>query len=453
MPNLALQDDTITGKDSPDPLKFAFEQKRSAHAGGMSMPPLTADAAQHKLTELLGQPGRAGKRRALYIHIPFCRVRCTFCSFFQYASSKKLVDHYFELLLIELKRKANTEYARSAPFQAVYIGGGTPTDLSAEQLRILGQAVRDHFPLSNDCEFTLEGRLNRFSDDKFVGALDGGINRFSFGVQSFNTEVRKAAKRLDDRDYIINRLQQLSAADEAPIVIDLLFGLPYQSESIWRQDLADVIESGVHGVDLYQLIDLQGTPMLTHCEQGKAPPPASTTFKSELYRLGDQHMAQERFRQISCSHWARDHRERSLYNSMVKFGAEILPIGAGAGGNFGGFATMQPRDIDQYQQLLDAQQWPSAMVLPKTENGLKAKLVGLCDEGGIASRAIGDTLFKQAKPLFAVWQQRGLATVTDRRVDFTLAGRFWQVNLCNGLLKFLDTTKQHAPQGAMEKSA
>ncbi|QIZ76219.1 heme anaerobic degradation radical SAM methyltransferase ChuW/HutW [Ferrimonas lipolytica] len=431
-------DESMTGRSTPDPLKFAFDQKRGAHAGGMGMAPLNAEQAELKITELLSQPATINKRRALYLHIPFCRVRCTFCSFFQYASSRKLVDHYFSLLLQEIARKSATTYAQSAPFHAVYIGGGTPTDLSAAQLKELGQVIRASFPLTPDCEMTLEGRLNRFDDAKFNGALEGGFNRFSFGVQSFNTNVRKAAKRLDDRDYVMSRLKDLNQADQAPIVIDLLFGLPYQTAEIWQQDLEDVIESQVTGVDLYQLIDLKGTPMLSQCEQGKAPPPATTEFKAGLYRMGDAFMAQHRFRQLSCSHWARDGRERSMYNNLVKEGGEILPMGAGAGGNFGGFASMQPRDIDQYEQALTDQQWPSAMLLPKAENTLKSKLVGLCDQGGIARYVIGDELYLHAQPLFQAWADNGLAQFDQHSVNFTLAGRFWQVNLCNGLLKFLE---------------
>ncbi|TKB53067.1 heme anaerobic degradation radical SAM methyltransferase ChuW/HutW [Ferrimonas aestuarii] len=431
-------DESMTGRMSPDPLKFAFDQKRGAHAGGMGRPPLDPEQVQLKLNELLATGATPEKRRALYLHIPFCRVRCTFCSFFQYASSRKLVDNYFELLLQEIERKGATAYAQSAPFNAVYIGGGTPTDLSAEQLRILGQTIRRCFPLATDCEFTLEGRLNRFDDAKFEAAIEGGINRFSFGVQSFNTTVRKAAKRLDDRDYVMSRLKELNQADLAPIVIDLLFGLPYQTKEIWQQDLDDMLESGVAGADLYQLIDLKGTPMLRQTEQGVAPAPATTEFKSGLYRMGDAFMAKHRYRQLSCSHWARDERERSLYNSMVKHGCEILPVGAGAGGNFGGYASMQPRDLEQYQDFIDNNQWPSAMLMPKAESPIKAKLVGLCDQGGIARYVIGDDLFERAKPLFAEWQKRGLAEFDDHGVHFTLAGRFWQVNMCNGLLKFFE---------------
>ncbi len=77
-------------------------------------------------------------------------------------------------------------------------------------------------------EMTLEGRINRFGDEMFDRALEGGFNRFSFGIQSFNTQVRRSAKRLDDREVVLERISALSRTEQAPIVLDLLYGLPYQ---------------------------------------------------------------------------------------------------------------------------------------------------------------------------------------------------------------------------------
>ncbi|MGL4680440.1 MAG: radical SAM protein, partial [Plesiomonas shigelloides] len=178
MIDLSVLDDSILGHHSPDPLAYAFTGKRQAHAGGSGRP-LPPPAAQGQLQQLLMQDTPAIRPRCLYIHIPFCRVRCTFCSFFQYAASPALVAEYFAALSEELKRKAAMPWTQAAPFSAVYIGGGTPTDLTAEQIFALGQLIKAHFPLTDDCEITLEGRLNRFSDEKYHAAVDGGVNRFS----------------------------------------------------------------------------------------------------------------------------------------------------------------------------------------------------------------------------------------------------------------------------------
>lgn len=82
-----------------------------------------------------------------------------------------------------------------------------------------------------------------------------------FGVQSFDTKVRRAAKRLDEREAVLERLSALSRGNQAPIIVDLLFGLPFQDEARWQRDIRDFLDSGAHGVDLYQLIEMNGTPM------------------------------------------------------------------------------------------------------------------------------------------------------------------------------------------------
>ncbi|MBF4308244.1 radical SAM protein, partial [Vibrio anguillarum] len=119
---------------------------------------------------------------------------------------------------------------------------------SAQQIQQLGQSIRRLYPLSNDCEITLEGRINRFSDEMFESALEGGFNRFSFGIQSFNTQVRRSAKRLDDREVVLERITNLSEREEAPIVLDLLYGLPYQTLDVFEQDLHDFVSTGAQGI-------------------------------------------------------------------------------------------------------------------------------------------------------------------------------------------------------------
>ena len=91
-----------------------------------------------------------------------------------------------------------------------------------------------------------------------------------------------------DEEAVLERLSQLSRGNQAPIIVDLLFGLPFQDEACWQRDIADFLDSGAHGVDLYQLIEMQGTPMARLVDQGKQPPPAATPLKARLYGYGAQ---------------------------------------------------------------------------------------------------------------------------------------------------------------------
>ncbi|MGR5119353.1 heme anaerobic degradation radical SAM methyltransferase ChuW/HutW [Vibrio astriarenae] len=442
-----LDNTDITGIHTPDPLRYAFKRKGGAHSGGGAVP-IPASETQMRLNQALSFSTPSTEARCLYVHVPFCRVRCTYCNFFQYASSKKMIDEYFEALVIELERKAAQPLTQSAPFHAVYIGGGTPTDLSAEQLEQLGKLIHQHFPLTPDCELTLEGRINRFGADKFESALEGGFNRFSFGIQSFDTKVRRAAKRLDDGDVAMRRIQDLVAYNSSPIVIDLLFGLPHQTLDVWQRDLDGYRESGAHGVDLYQLIDMQGLPMQQMVEVGKLPAPADTPTKATMYEMGVNYMAQHHQRRLSCNHWAKDNRERSIYNSLAKTTAEVLPLGAGAGGNVGGLQMMQMRDMTQYIESVKAEQYPVAMLMQGTgnkalNNGIRAAF----DRGVLAREALdrnaGWDCYTAVLPLFEKWQTNGLVKVSQDYLSLTLAGEFWNVKLAQNLINTVSELDKH----------
>lgn len=434
-------DASILGRLTPDPLQFAFDGKVSAHAGrsGRPIPPAQQAAMFQQLLQSEPVPGRA---RCLYIHIPFCRVRCTFCSFFQYAASPSWLSAYLNVLWTEMERKALQPWVQSAPFDAVYVGGGTPTDMSAGQIAMLGHKLRTLFPLSDDCEITLEGRLNGFDDAKFDAALAGGFNRFSFGVQSFDTNVRRSAKRLDDRETVLARLAQLTQRNAAPIIIDLLFGLPFQDEACWQRDIADFLASGAHGVDLYQLIEMQGTPMARLVEQGKQPAPALTPFKARQYAYGARTLEQAGLQRLSSSHWARDSRERSRYNALAKTSADVLPIGAGAGGQINGVAIMQHRELEPYQASCEENHWPLAMLVAPAAHAERDALLksafdrGIIEQSDWISAGYPD-LFITLRPLFDAWVERELMSVQDGRAELTLAGRFWSVNLAQAALTAL----------------
>lgn len=434
-------DESILGANTPDPLRFAFQNKHSAHAGGIAMPVPSHEQAnvwQH-ITKQVSQRQQVW---CLYIHVPFCRVRCTFCNFFQNAASRQLVDAYFAALLEEIKQKSALPWTQTGVFHAVYIGGGTPTELSPEQIRQLGTAIRESFPLTPDCEITLEGRIHRFSDEMFENALEGGFNRFSFGVQSFNTQVRRRAKRLDDREVVMERIASLAATQQAPIVIDLLYGLPYQTAQVFEQDLQDFMQTGAQGIDLYQLVVGGSAPMLNLVEKGKLSPPATTPDKATLYQIGVEFMAKHHLRPLSVNHWTRDNRERSLYNRLAKTYAEVLPIGCGAGGNMGGYSLMQHRQLDTYLDAMKNGQPLVAMMARQHEyEPLFAALKAGFDAGVIAKQRLPKFYHHQTfdwlKPLFLRWQQIGLVEVEQDYLTLTTAGRFWSVSLAQACIQVL----------------
>lgn len=151
--------------------------------------------------------------------------------------------------------------------------------------------------------------------------------------------MRLAAGRLDSREKVIERLQQLSRRNDAPVIADLIFGLPWQDERVWQQDIADVIESGIHGVDLYQLITLSGSRIQRQQQSEAEAPRADSATRARMYAYGAKTLEAGAWQALSCNHWRRDVRERSRYNHMAKAGARSFPLVPVPAVTFSGMAS------------------------------------------------------------------------------------------------------------------
>lgn len=216
--------------------------------------------------------------------------------------------------------------------------------------------------------------------------------------------MRLAAGRLDSREKVIERLQQLSRRNDAPVIADLIFGLPWQDERVWQQDIADVIESGIHGVDLYQLITLSGSRIQRQQQSEVEAPRADSATRARMYAYGAKTLEAGAWQALSCNHWRRDARERSRYNHMAKAGAEIIPFGAGAGGNILGYGIMYGRELSAWQQALKLGIRPPAHITAPVSKGFAGTIKGALDSGSLAFSLLPDSLVSHLMPLFLRWQ-------------------------------------------------
>jgi oxygen-independent coproporphyrinogen-3 oxidase len=175
-----------------DPLGSAFPRKLAIHAG-LGGAPVEEERRADLLGHLLSRP-RTGKTAA-YVHVPFCETHCLYCGFYTKAYGPGESARYTDALLRELDMWAHAPAQNEGPVHAVYIGGGTPTALEAPDLTRLLRGIGAALSLANDCEITVEGRIHNFGPDKMEACLAGGANRFSLGVQTFDTELRRRDRK------------------------------------------------------------------------------------------------------------------------------------------------------------------------------------------------------------------------------------------------------------------
>ena len=174
---------------------------------------------------------------------------------------------------------------------------------------------------------------------------------------------------------------------------DLIFGLPGQDDAVWRQDVADVMASGVHGVDLYQLIAMAGTNLARAGKKGTLGWAADGPQRAAMYAHGAQTLEAGGWQRLSCSHWRRTPAERSRYNQMAKCGAEILPFGAGAGGSIHGHGLMQGRELATWHEALAEGKRPPGMVMGPNPDGRSVRygptVAGRQEPGAVACLQTG----------------------------------------------------------------
>ncbi|CAK7054897.1 MAG: Anaerobilin synthase [Desulfovibrio sp.] len=433
--------DKFFAREGVSPLSHAFDGKIAIHPG-LGNQPLAEEEMRPALETLLETPLQ-GKTVA-YIHVPFCQTHCLYCGFYNKHYGEDDSRVYTDALLAELAQWRDRVAVQSTPVHALYLGGGTPTALEAADLERILKAARENLPLANDCEITIEGRLANFDARKMEACLAGGANRFSLGVQSFNTEIRRSMGRLGTREDMIRGLELLMSYNQAAVIVDLIYGFPRQTMNCWLEDIAVAQSINLDGADCYQLNVYGQTPLGKAIQQGSIPPAADAPTQSAMFAASVEAMTQARYRRLSMSHWARTSRERNLYNLYVKGSANCLAFGPGAGGNFAGNFYINTPDYESWlQQVADGRK-ALAMLQPAPQRYFLFRAVAEGMEQGCLNlpaleQRFGLPLAKIWSPLLAQWQRAGLVTQDQGWVTLTLAGQFWQVNLSQLLLNYLKT--------------
>ncbi len=193
----------------------------------------------------------------LYVSVPFCRTKCTYCNFASGVFSQAIFERYVDRVCSDIEHGAETVARIGAQFDpaidSVYLGGGTPTLLDATQLRRLFVTISQNFQLHSEAEISVECAPGTLSPVVIETLVHCGANRVSLGVQSFVDREAASVARLHNRQTVEEDITQLRAAGIANINLDLIAGLPHQTAESWEISLAATIASGAPHVSVYML--------------------------------------------------------------------------------------------------------------------------------------------------------------------------------------------------------
>ena len=241
-------------------------------------------------------------RAGLYVHIPFCVARCRYCDFCSLAGSQALYAPYLDALLNQISR-AGSEWS-GPPFDTLYVGGGTPTVLSAQQLGSIVGACYQHLSLGDGAEITCEANPGTVTARSLAALRKAGIMRLSLGVQSLNDEVLATLGRIHDREAVIKTFAAARAAGFENINLDLIYGVPMQTLAVWSRTLGEALALNPEHLSLYALTLEPGTPMEDSVRRGALPEP-DDDLVADMYALAQETLATYGYVQYEISNWAR----------------------------------------------------------------------------------------------------------------------------------------------------
>ena len=286
----------------------------------------------------------AAPRPGVYLHVPFCAHRCGYCDFAVHVGAAAgLQRRYVAALHAELERVARAGPGALAPpgarpqrgwpkFGSVFVGGGTPTRLEAEQLAGLLRAVRARLPVAADAEVTVEANPEDLSAAYLATLVRAGLTRVSLGAQSTAPHVLAFLDRRHDPASVAGALSAARAAGVGSVSVDLIYGAPAETDADWRRSLAAVLGAGVDHVSCYSLTLEVNTPYARAVRAGSRPPPDDDVAADRM-GVAAQMLAAAGFTRYEISNWARP-GHASRHNRVYWAGGDYLGLGAAAHGHW-----------------------------------------------------------------------------------------------------------------------
>jgi oxygen-independent coproporphyrinogen-3 oxidase len=264
----------------------------------------------------------------IYLHIPFCRHICPYCDFNTYRGLDSLIPRYVDALVRDIER-----HPRLAA-QTVYLGGGTPSLLSPEQIGRILDACSRAFDLNPGAEITLEANPTGVDQAWFAGAREAGVNRLSIGAQTFDRKGLRVLGRQHEAADVIGAVEAARRAGFDNLSLDLIFGWPGQTVDQWRTDLETIVTLPIEHCSLYSLIVEPGTPMADAVTRGVLTVLDDDTT-ADLYEIAMERMAAAGWTHYEIANFARQPGLASRHNLVYWRNGAYAAFGAGAHGRIG----------------------------------------------------------------------------------------------------------------------
>jgi len=298
---------------------------------------------------------------SVYIHIPFCTVKCGYCDFNAYAGMDRLKAAYTEAIIGEIRRLPPELSERTVV--TIAFGGGTPGEMTAEEIEHILGAAQARFSIAPGAEVSLEANPGTVDGNALRRLRKAGVSRLSLGAQSFDATELAFLDRIHSPEAIVASVALARAAGFESVGLDLMYGLPSQTTDSWEANLRRAIALGVDHISTYGLTVEPGTPLAARVHAGEVTLPDDDTL-ADMYECGSDVLLSAGFVQYELSNWSRPGYE-SRHNQVYWRDGDYLGIGAGAHGYL---------DFERYENIAHPRAYVAALQDVQREEHWPARL-------------------------------------------------------------------------------
>ena len=275
----------------------------------------------------------------LYVHVPFCSSTCDFCAFYQERPSKKKIESYFLALNQEMKG-----FQVDGLVDTVFIGGGTPGLLQAEELRNLCDSI-ERFGLASGVEWTIELAPNEITPEKLSVLKKGGVNRISLGVQTFDSKLMKDLGRKHGPKKVYQAYQIIREAGFESVNLDLIFGIPHQTLEQWERDMKAAVELEPDHISTYCLTFEEDTALYYRLAKGELS--IDPDKEAEFYERAWAFLPAVGYEQYEVSNFAKDGKQ-CIHNLNTWKMNEWIGVGPSASSQFRCKRWKNPSNLEEW---------------------------------------------------------------------------------------------------------
>jgi len=357
----------------------------------------------------------------LYIHIPFCIAKCDYCDFYSIPLGRSGADKswkYVNALLKEMELRRDS----AGNLRTVYLGGGTPTLLSSEQVAAILSGVREIFAIAAGAETTSEASPGTVSGRQLAALRETGINRVSIGVQSLSGRDLCTLGRSHTAEDSFAAVSAARSAGFENISLDLIYGIPGQNMDIWKYTMGRALELLPEHVSAYELTPEESTPLHNKLARGFYALPEEALV-IEMYYAALEKMKAHGYLHYEISNFAKRGYE-SVHNLNYWDRGEYLGVGAGAHSFFKGMRTGNIPDLARYVELINSAVMPVGEEISLTEQDEFNEMIflGLRKTAGIDTGRGPDKEWLLKNRAVDALRRHGLVEIEDRCLRLTVKG-------------------------------